>query len=464
MTAAHGTLMAPKRASFSRWLRYRGRKLSRAFKGLAPKGLYARALLIIIVPVVLLQSFLVYLFMEWHWQAVTYRLSAATTHDIAMLIDVLENQPQFDPALLSDMARRNLNLVVQVQRGGTLPTRRKPRFYELLDTSLSKQLRNVIQRPFWIDSLGASRTVEIRIQLEGKILKVLVPIAQTYASNSHIFLIWMIASSLTLLAIAILFLRNQIKPILSLADAADRFGRGRPPPDDFRIRGAREVRQAAQAFLDMRERIERHVEQRTTMLAGVSHDLRTILTRFKLQLALLPPEDADALRHDADDMQQMLEDYLAFARGDSGEEIARVNIRPILEAVRATAEHTGKTVHVEIRDEPLIVPLKRAAFKRAVLNLVMNSTRFAGAITVRAMKIRQALVLTVDDDGPGIPADKRDEVFRPFHSLDGSRNQNVKSTGLGLAIARDIVRGHGGELTLEESTMGGLRAQIRIPL
>jgi two-component system osmolarity sensor histidine kinase EnvZ len=142
---------------------------------------------------VLLQSFLVYLFMEWHWQAVTYRLSAATTHDIAMLIDVLENQPQFDPALLSDMARRNLNLVVQVQRGGTLPRRRKPRFYELLDTSLSKQLRNVIQRPFWIDSVGASRTVEIRIQLEGKILKVLVPISQTYASNSHIFLMWMIA-------------------------------------------------------------------------------------------------------------------------------------------------------------------------------------------------------------------------------------------------------------------------------
>ncbi len=464
MVAIGGDTAAPKRASFLRRMRHHARMAVRSLNDLAPKGLYTRALLIIIVPIVLLQSFLVYLFMEWHWQAVTYRLSAATTQEIAMLIDILETQPQVDPERLADMARRNLKLVVQVLPAGELPKRRKPKFYELLDTTLSKQIRGMIRRPYWIDSVGESRTVEIRVKLENKILKVLVPISQTYASNSHIFLVWMVATSFALLSIAVLFLRNQIKPILSLAEAADRFGRGRPAPKDFRIRGAREVRAASQAFLDMRDRIERHVEQRTTMLAGVSHDLRTILTRFKLQLALLPPADGDPLRADVDEMQQMLEDYLAFAKGDSGEQAKRSNVKKILEEVRATAEPTGKTVHLEIRDDPLIVPVKRAAFKRAVLNLVMNATRFASTISMKAMKTRQFLIVTVEDDGPGIPENKRDEVFRPFHSLDGSRNQNVKSTGLGLAIARDIVRGHGGELTLGESTMGGLKAQIRIPV
>ena len=293
-------------------------------------------------------------------------------------------------------------------------------------------------------------------------MRVLAPRAQLLPSNTHIFLVWMVVSSTILLVVAILFLRNQIRPIQSLADAADRFGRGRPAPPDFKVRGAREVRLAAQAFLEMRDRIERHVEQRTIMLAGVSHDLRTILTRFRLQLAMMQGSHIGSLKRDVDEMQAMLEDYMAFAKGAAGEKIQRVNVKDILEEALTAAE--GKTLKLEVRQDPLVVALRRNAFKRAMVNVVSNASRYAGAISIRALGSKGWLTITVEDDGPGIPADKREEVFRPFHSLNKARNQNVKSTGLGLAITRDIIRGHGGDITLGDSVSGGLKAVIRIPL
>jgi two-component system osmolarity sensor histidine kinase EnvZ len=274
----------------------------------------------------------------------------------------------------------------------------------------------------------------------------------------------MVASATILLIVAVLFLRNQIRPILSLADAADRFGRGRPAPSDFKIRGAREVRLAAQAFLDMRDRIERHVEQRTIMLAGVSHDLRTILTRFRLQLAMMRAPQVEDLKRDVDEMQQMLEDYLAFAKGDSGEKTRRVNVLRVLEEFQAGAEAPGKSIKLDVRQDPLVVALRRNGFKRAIMNLVSNASRYGDRIMIRALRSRGWLTVTVEDNGCGIPANKREDVFRPFHSLDNARNQNKKSSGLGLAIARDIVRGHGGEITLDESVLGGLKAVIRIPI
>ncbi|MDZ4791609.1 MAG: ATP-binding protein [Hyphomicrobiales bacterium] len=437
--------------------------ISHAFGRIAPKGLYTRALLIIIAPIVLLQSILAFVFMERHWESVTRRLSIATTQDIALLVDGLETLPEAQHESLTSLARQHLNLVVQMMPPDELPAARPKQYFDLLNTTLSEEIKRRIGLPFWIDTLGGSRHVEIRLRLQNSVMRILVPRSQTYASNSHIFLVWMGATSIILLGIAILFLRNQIKPILALADAADRFGRGHAPQPDFKVRGAREVRQASQAFLEMRDRIQRHVEQRTTMLAGVSHDLRTILTRFRLQLAIMPARDAEPMRADVDEMQQMLEDYLAFAKGDSGEKMKRINIKKLLEEVRAGAP-LGKTFTIEVRDDPVIMPLRRNSFKRAVSNLVVNAARYADTISIKAVKTRRWFTITVEDNGPGIPEAKREEVFRPFHSLDGSRNQNVKSTGLGLAIVRDIVRGHGGEITLGESAMGGLKAHIRIPV
>ncbi len=437
------------------------------FGSWAPKGLYARALIIIIAPIVILQSILTFVFLDRHWQVVTSRLSTATAQEVAMLASTYEwtkNRGPAELARLSDIARDQLNLNVHFARDEELPLTRSKPFFGFLDRFLSAEIRRHVNRPYWIDTVGSSGHIEIRVKLDGAVMHVIAPRAQLIPSNTHIFIVWMVVSATVLLIVAILFLRNQIRPILALADAADRFGRGRPGPADFRIRGAREVRLAAQAFLDMRDRIERHVEQRTIMLAGVSHDLRTILTRFRLQLAMMRSPQIDALKRDVDEMQQMLEDYMAFAKGDSGEKTRRVNLLHLLEEVQAGADSPGKTVKLDVRQDPLIVALRRNACKRAIVNLVSNSARYGDRIAIRALRSRGWLTIMVEDNGPGIPADKREEVFRPFHSLDQARNQNKKSSGLGLAIARDIVRGHGGDITLGESVMGGLKAVIRIPV
>ncbi len=431
-----------------------------------PKGLYARALIIIIAPVVLLQSVVAFVFLERHWDLVTRRLSMATTRDIAMLLNVYESYPHDDNyAKLIRMAQQDLNLSVQILPPQDLPPARPKPFFGLLDRALSKELRKRIGKPFWIDTVGQSHLVEIRVKLDDAVFRVLAQRSQTYASNSHIFLLWMVGTSLVLLTVAILFLRNQIKPIQKLAEAAERFGKGRPAPPDFRARGAREVRQASQAFMEMRNRIERQIEQRTTMLAGVSHDLRTILTRFKLQLALFgETPEAEALRRDVDEMQAMLEDYMSFAKGNSAEEIARVDIRDLLREVREQAGHDGKHVTLSPGNGPIVVPLRRHAFKRAVGNVVSNAVRCADTVAIEAATTRRWLTINVEDNGPGIPEEEREQVFRPFYRLDNARTQATGSTGLGLSIARDIVRGHGGDITLSESGLGGLKATIRVPV
>jgi len=284
-----------------------------------------------------------------------------------------------------------------------------------------------------------------------------------YASNSEIFLLWMVGTSLVLISVAIVFLRNQIKPILKLADAAESFGKGREVPN-YRPRGAREVRRAAQAFIEMKGRIERAIEQRTAMLAGVSHDLRTVLTRFKLELALIGKSaEAEAMKKDVDEMARMLEAYLAFARGDLGEQSAPTDMAAFLEELKVDAERHGHTASVVFHGPP-IVTVRPAAFKRCLANLVSNAARFAESIAITGHRDHRYLTVTIDDDGPGIPADRREDVFKPFLRLDDARNQDEGGTGLGLAIARDIARSHGGDIMLGDSPLGGLRATVRVPV
>jgi two-component system, OmpR family, osmolarity sensor histidine kinase EnvZ len=430
-----------------------------------PKGLYARALIIIIAPMVVLQSVLTFVFLERHWQTVTRRLSTVTVQNISMLIDLYRADPrEANAEALVRLAEQNQGLRVRFAPGEELPPVRSKPFFDLLDSTLSDELTRQIGRPFWIDTVGRSNLVDIRIKLDDGVMQVLARRSQTYASNSQIFLLWMVGTSLVLLTVAILFLHNQIKPIVRLSEAAESFGKGRPPPEDFRPRGAREVRQAAHAFIEMRDRIERHVEQRTIMLAGVSHDLRTVLTRFKLQLALFEDSpELEAMRADVDEMQAMLEDYMAFAKGDAGEEIVRTDIGEILSEVKSQAHGAGE-IAVEVKEAPLVVPVRRHAFKRALANLVNNAARFAAHVNVSAAKQNGALTVAVEDDGPGIPEQEHEQVFRPFYRLDHARNQDSGSTGLGLAIARDIARIHGGDIALSRSPLGGLKAVLKVPV
>ncbi|WP_421916671.1 ATP-binding protein [Mesorhizobium sp.] len=429
-----------------------------------PKRLYARSLIIVIAPMILLQSVVAFVFMERHWATVTQRLSQATVRDIAAIIDMMETYPHdTDYANIIRIAQDRMQLKVDLLPPDPLPAPGPKPFFSILDDVLSAEITRQINRPFWIDTVGNSNIVEVRVQLEGKVLRVFVRRSQAYASNTHIFLIWMVGTSLVLLMIAIPFLRNQIRPILTLAEAAESFGKGRPMPRDFRPRGAEEVRRAGFAFIQMRERIERQIEQRTAMLTGVSHDLRTILTRFKLQLALAGSRaDTKALNQDIDDMQSMLEGYLAFARGEASEDAGRFDLEAYFQKLGEEARLRKRklsTTLVGDRD----VHVRPNAFARLMSNVIGNAFRYARTVEVNATHGRGTLLVTIDDDGPGIPADRREDVFKPFVRLDEARNLDASGTGLGLSIARDIARSHGGDITLDNSPLGGLRAVIKVP-
>ena len=347
---------------------------------------------------------------------------------------------------------------------GDMPPPGPKPFFSLLDQALSVQIGRQIGGRSGSTRSAVRNLVEIRIQLDDAVMRVFAQRSAAYASNSQIFLFWMVGTSSILLIVAVLFLRNQIRPILRLADAAESFGKGREAPN-FRPRGAREVRRAAQAFIEMKARIERAIEQRTAMLAGVSHDLRTILTRFKLELALIGDSpEVDGMRKDVDEMT-------AHAGG-----LSRLRARRQRRAGAADRHGgcAGGTAQRRRAPRPHrdassfhglpVVTVKPAAFKRCLANLVSNAARHGDAIAITGHRDHRWLTVTVDDDGPGIPPDMREEVFKPFLRLDDARNQDEGGTGLGLAIARDIARSHGGDITLGDSPMGGLRATVRVPV
>jgi two-component system osmolarity sensor histidine kinase EnvZ len=441
----------------------------RAARGLAemlPKGLYKRSLLIVIVPMVLLQSAVTLVFMQHHWDLVTRRLSDAVARDVGALTDLYQRLPPGqDDASLANLASERFRMDASLLPPGPLPPVMPRSFFGELDPltrTLPKEVRKQIAEPFWIDTIGRSGLMEIRVDLGGRVLRLVTRRALAYEANAHIFVLWMLGAMVLLLTLAIIFLRNQIRPILRLAKAAEDFGKGRDL--DFNPHGAREVRQAGHAFIEMKRRVELATEQRTAMLNGVSHDLRTMLTRFKLSLALLDNSaDSEFLQNDVDEMGQMLEGYLAFARGDTGESTAQINVGSILEDLRTASERHGASLGVETRGD-LDIRIRPMAIKRCVGNLVANAQRHAERVRVSAIREAQFVSIVVDDDGAGIDPAYREDVFRPFYRLDEARNQDEGGSGLGLAIARDIARSHGGDITLTESPMGGLRAAVRIPV
>ena len=441
--------------------------MTRFIKNMLPRGLYGRSLIIIVAPMVLLQIVVTYMFLERHWQLVTERLSASAVSEIALLLDEYERNPTKERAeTLSKEARETLTLSVAFLPGEKLPDR-PASSGGLLENSLSANLREKVKRPFWIDTSRYTDYIDIRVAYNGGVMRTLSPASHVYATNSHIFLVWMVGTSLVLVVVAILFLRNQIRPIERLAEAAESFGMGRDVPS-FRPRGASEVRRAAEAFLDMRNRIERQIAQRTAMLAGVSHDLRTPLTRMRLELAMMGDDpQVQEMRRDIDEMQRMLDDYLEFARGHRGEATEETDLGELLRETCNDWQRKGCNVTVTVQGD-LRVPLRRSAFKRCLANLVGNACKYGDTVWITGFRDMSDpgadIEIVVDDDGPGIPDDQLEEVFRPFYRLDDSRNLDEGGSGLGLAIARDIARGHGGEITLSRSPAGGLRAIVDVPV
>jgi two-component system osmolarity sensor histidine kinase EnvZ len=439
---------------------------NRLLERFMPERLYQRSLIIVIAPMVLLQGLMAWVFLDRHYETVTKSLSQSFVRDVALVMKTWENSPhtQEDLARVLEMANEDLSLGLTVVKDADLPGISTKPPLSSLHPKLMRYLTSDVGLPVWVDTVGKSGYVDVRLKTaDGFVFRFLTNLDRAHASTTPIFIAWMVGGSLFLLLIAVVFLRNQIKPIVRLADAAQSFGMGRDVPD-FRPGGAVEVQSAARAFLKMKSRIERHVEQRTAMLAGVSHDLRTILTRFKLELALMDQSPTvNALSEDVSEMQRMLEGYLAFVRGDGGE---ATSVTEIVRLLGGVADDMSRTGHPIVLNTPskLLVALKPDAFKRCVSNLVQNAARFASQVEITAVHDGDYLRVTVDDNGPGIPIDSYEEVFKPFVRLDVARNQDSGGTGLGMAIARDIAQSHGGDISLLPSMLGGLRAEIRIPV
>lgn len=442
-----------------------GRWLSNA---IMPRGLFPRALIIIIAPVFLLQTIVGFVFMERHWQQVTAKLSRAVTQDIAAIVELLEKYPnEQDQRFILQMASQTLNLQVSFLPAEALPDQKSGGFFDLVEDELGRQITKRLNRPVWIDARHKQNIIEVRIDQGKRIMSVLARQEHVYASNSHIFIVWMLGSSLVLLFIAIVFLRNQITPILRLSRQMESFGKGRGVSSDFSPRGASEVRMASHQFLTMKNRLERQMEQRTTMLAGVSHDLRTVLTRFRLQLALLGQKvDVQPLEDDVDQMQDMLKGYLDFVSGHGEEPAKPINIFNVISVFENEAELRNIRFKLDC-DPKIIANVRPIAISRLFENLFSNAFRFSDLVEVSVSQTKRKgiayLSFQIDDNGPGIEEKDRGEALKPFTRLDSARNLDQHGTGLGLTIANDIVLTHGGSLTLGDSPSGGLRVLIELP-
>lgn len=431
-----------------------------------PAGLYQRALIILVAPLVLLQTIMTGVILDRHWDGVTRLLARQISREIGVLTELYDKSDKSPAALkeLEDLANKRLKLGLKILKVKELPRPVDPPLFSLVDMKLNKYLLAETGRPFQVDTSSRPGTILIRVEAEkGVIFRVRLDEARAYAVNTDVLIFWLVFSSVVLATIAIVFLRKQINPILDLARAAQSFGTGRDT-GNFSPRGATEVKLAGQAFLDMRDRIARHVDQRTTMLAGVSHDLRTILTRFKLELAFLGDgPKVKPLKEDVEEMQKMLEAYLAFVKGDGGETPEETRLDTVIRSAAQTAVTGERQVEVSV-DEGLTARVKPNAFRRLLVNIISNAVRYARKVSVKAAIAGPTLTVTVDDDGPGIPAAQRADAFRPFVRLDNARNLDHTGTGLGLAIALDIARAHGGDVQLADSPLGGLRAVVQIPV
>jgi two-component system osmolarity sensor histidine kinase EnvZ len=433
---------------------------SQVVKKVLPRSLLGRSMLIISIPLILVLYVALQIFYGSHLNAVSRRFASAVAGEIAYSIDTMTRFPD-ERAWVIRHAFDSLDLIMRYDPGGTLPKNDKDWLFSPIDDDLAAALRERVGRPFRTDWRTDPQWVLVAVQTDDGILSVNVPRKRLYTATIYIFVAWLLGTGVLFLGIAALFMRNQVRAIRRLAAAAEAFGVGRDS-GPIKPEGAAEVRQAAAAFNRMQERIRRFLQQRTEMLAGVSHDLRTPLTRLRLALAMMPQgesyrQDIAEMNADVEEMDRLIGSYIAFARGEGVEQARQTDLAAMLEDVAAGARRAGAQVTVEA-PAPLMLHLRPDAVRRALTNLVDNARRHSRQVALSAARIgERGVQVLIDDDGPGIPPDMREEAFRPFAS------GTAGGTGLGLTISRDIVRAHGGEIELVDSPLGGLRARVRLP-
>ena len=435
--------------------------LNSILKKILPRGLFYRSLIIVAAPTIILQIIITVVFFDSIWIKSNKGLTRSLVGEIKTLADVYTGDDQEQIGYLTEQFKHNFDFIINV-KDEKLPLVSKERKYSPMDRSLRRELKSVFGNSnYWFDTIAYDDVVEIKVKSSDKVIQVLFPKEKIAPSSVRVFILWITLPSLLLISIAIIFLKNQIKPIVNLSKAAEKFGKG-----DFlsgiRPSGAAEIRKAAYEFDRMAKRIDRHLKQRSEMLSGISHDLRTPLTRLKLQLAMLTQKDISTkMSKDIDEMESMLNSYLHFAKSQVQEESVATNVGNLFQEI--VSEKDNKSLHLNFSGQIIFVARKNA-LKRCFNNIIENGLHYATNVYVGVAKSSNRINISIDDDGPGIPINQYKNVFKPFFRLDDSRNLNQSGVGLGMAIAEDIVRSHGGNIQLCEGKHKGLQVKISLPL
>jgi two-component system, OmpR family, osmolarity sensor histidine kinase EnvZ len=435
--------------------------LNKFLKIILPKGLFYRSLIIVAAPTIILQLIITIVFFDSLWIKTNKGMTRSLIGEIRTLVDVYENK-QTQVKFLSDSYKKNFDFVINIS-DEPLPNIGYERKFSPMDRSLRRELKSAFgNNSYWFNTTKYKEIVEIKIKSGKNTIQFLLPKEKIATSSVRVFLLWITVPSIILIFIAIIFLKNQTKPIVNLAKAAERFGKG-DYVNEFRASGASEIRKASYEFDRMAKRINRHLNQRSEMLSGISHDLRTPLTRLKLQIAMLDKKEISIkMSKDIDEMERMLNDYLQFAKTQTQEESTAVNLNNFFKEI--LEDNSGKNINLKITNEEMAMVARKLALKRCFDNLIQNGLSYGENVYIDVSKTKNRLIIIIEDDGPGIPSDQYKNVFKPFFRIDKSRSQNKSGIGLGLSISEDIIHSHGGNIKLSESNKyKGLQIKVSLP-
>ncbi len=432
--------------------------LNKFFKSILPKKLFYRSLIIVATPIILLQIIITIVFFDSLWIKANKGMTRSLTSEIQTMFDLF--QQENNQQVIIDLYNKNFDFVVMLKKNEILPERKTERWFSPMDRSLRRELKPIFQNSYWFDTTTYKELVDLRIKYKNGILQIFFPKYKIAPSSARIFALWITLPGLLLIFIAIIFLKNQTRPIVNLAKAAEKFGKGESTTG-FWPSGALEIRQAGYEFDRMRKRITVHLNQRSEMLSGISHDLRTPLTRLKLQLAMLKQQDlAKKMGEDIEEMERMLNEYLEFSRYQKNEKTELMNISHLIRDV--TKKYEEKQIKLFLEECPKI-NIRPGSIKRCLANLIDNALAYGKTTEIFTKKMMNNMLILIDDDGPGIHESEYQNVLKPFYRIDKSRGQNKLGVGLGLSIANDIIRSHGGNISLEKSPLNGLRVKISLP-
>ena len=434
--------------------------LSKIIKNLLPKRLFYRGLLIVAVPIVVLQVTITLVFFDSLWIKTNKGMTKSLVSEIVTIIDIYNNESEYNKKIVTDLYNKNFSFSVRFLENEKLPDIKVERWFSPMDRTLRKELKPKINQ-YWFNTIAYKEVVDLRIKFRDGVLQIFFPKERIQASSFRIFALWITLPAILMITIAIIFLKNQTRPITKLAEASERFGRGEDI-EEFRASGALEIRKAGLEFDKMRKRILRHLNQRSEMLSGISHDLRTPLTRIKLQLAMIKDKDlSKRLSEDVDEMEKMLNEYLQFASTEAKDKTETFDLSELVKNINNKYENPNI---INDFDSQIYFNGRKNLIQRCINNLIDNSLKYGKKIVVKIKKQNSNIVMSIDDDGPGIPKSEYQNIIKPFYKIDKSRSDSKSSVGLGLAISSDIAKSHGGDINFEKSKLGGLQVKISLPV